>query len=103
MVYQENCDAGSKSWFADENASALRDLMKELKLNLTESQELQVLYYNKLVKQRIYRLGYSTWLSDKHIKSKKNLKLEHKYHGLFEKLKTVGKQTDKLKLPAKWL
>lgn len=40
MSYEDNCDPQSKSQTADENATALRDLMKELKLNLAESQEL---------------------------------------------------------------
>lgn len=42
------------------------------------------------------------WLSKKHIKTKQNPKLEHKYLGPFEILETVRKQAYRLKLPAKW-
>lgn len=59
MSYQDNCDPRSKSRTADENAAALRDLIKELKVNLAESQELQTLYHNKHVKEGSYRLGES--------------------------------------------
>ncbi len=51
LFYKNNRDPRYKSWTVDENAAALRNLMKELKVNLTESQELQVLYYNKHVKK----------------------------------------------------
>ncbi len=37
ISYEDNRDSRSKSRTADENAAALRDLMKELKVNLTES------------------------------------------------------------------
>lgn len=42
------------------------------------------------------------WLSGKHIKTKRNPKLEHKYPGPFEILEAVGKQAYRLKLPAEW-
>lgn len=41
-------------------------------------------------------------MSAKHIKTKRNPKLEHKYLGPCEILEAVGKQAYKLKLPAKW-
>ncbi len=37
MSYKDNCDLQSISWTADENAAVLRDLMKQLKVNLIES------------------------------------------------------------------
>ena len=40
MSYKDNRDLRSKSRTADKNAIALHDLMKELKVNLVESQEL---------------------------------------------------------------
>ena len=40
MSYKDNRDPRSKSRAADENMAALCELMKELKVNLTESQEL---------------------------------------------------------------
>ena len=52
MSYEDNCDPRSKSRTAD-------GLMKELKVNLKESQELQTLYHNKHVKERTYRSGES--------------------------------------------
>ena len=36
ISYEDNCDPRSKSWFIDKNATALCDLMKELKVDLTE-------------------------------------------------------------------
>lgn len=51
MSYKDNCDLQSKSQMADENTAILRDLMKELKMNLAKSQELQTLYHKKHVKE----------------------------------------------------
>ena len=102
MSYKDNCDPRSKFLNVDENAAILRDLMKELKVNLIESQELQAVYHNKRVEKRNYQPGDSVWLSGKYIKTKKNLKLEHKYLDPFEILEAVGKQAYKPKLPAKW-
>ena len=101
IFYKDNCDPRSKSRTEDENAATLRNLMKELKVNLTESQQLQALYHNKHVKERTYWPVDSVWLNGKHIKTKKNPKLEHKYLGPFEILKAVEKQAYKLNLPAK--
>ena len=102
MSYKDNRDPQSKSRDVDKNATTLRDLIKKLKVNLTESQELQTLYYNKHVKECTYRLGESVWLNAKHIKTKQNPKLEHKYLGPYEVVEAVGKQAYRLKLPAKW-
>ena len=102
MFYEDNHDLRSKSRVADKNAVALRDLLKELKMNLTESQELQTFYYNKHLKERIYWSGKSVRLSGKHIKTKQKLKFTNKYLGPFEIMKAVGKQAYKVKLPAKW-
>lgn len=85
----------------DKIAAALRDLMKELEVNLVESPELQNLYHNKHVKKQSYWLEEFVRLSAKHIKTKRNPKLEYKYLGSLEILKAVGKQAYKLKLPTK--
>ena len=50
MFYKDNHDLRYKSQTEDENKVALHDLMKELKVNLIESQELQAIYHNKNVK-----------------------------------------------------
>ena len=92
MFYEDNCDPRSKSRTEDENAATLRDLMKKLKVNLTESKKLQAIYHNKNVKGRTYRPGDFVWLSGKHIKTKRNPKLEHKYISPLEILKAVRKQ-----------
>ena len=41
-------------------------------------------------------------MSNKHLKTQQNCKLEAKFLGLFRVLHLVGKQTYKLKLPKKW-
>ena len=102
MSYEDNCDPRSKSRTADENEVAFRNLMKELKVNLIESQKLQAFYHNKNVKERTYWPERFVWFSGKHIKTNRNLKLKHKDLGHFEILKAVGKQVYKLKLPSKW-
>ena len=84
MSYEDNRDLWSKSQIADENLTALRDLMKELKVNLVESQALQALYHNKHVKKHSFRLSESVKLSGKYIKTKRNPNLDYKYLGLFE-------------------
>ncbi len=71
-------------------------------MNLTEPQELQALYHNKHGRERTYWPGDSVWLSGKHIKIKKNLKIKHKYLGPFEILEAVRKQAYKLQLPSQW-
>ena len=53
ISYEDNCDPRSRSQTADKNAATLRDLMKELKVNLVELQELQALYHNQHVKERV--------------------------------------------------
>lgn len=63
----------------DENATTLRDLMKEWKVNVVKWQELQRLYYNNHVNKRSYELGEFVQLHTKYIKAKQNPKLEYKY------------------------
>lgn len=61
-----------------------------------------MLYHNKHIKERLYRLRKSVCLSVKQIKTKKNLKPKHIYLNPFEILEAVRKQAYKLKLPSKW-
>ena len=51
MSYKDNHEPRSKSRTANENVVVLFDLMKELKANVTELQELQMLYDSKHVKE----------------------------------------------------
>ena len=50
ISYENNRDSWSKSWVENKEAVALRKLRREIKTNLAESQELQILYRNKNVK-----------------------------------------------------
>lgn len=43
----------------NENIAILCNLIKELKVNLVESQKLSTLYYNKQIKEHNYQLGKS--------------------------------------------
>ena len=70
--------------------------------NLHHAQELQKRAHNKGVKPRSYAPGDKVWLSSKHLRTKRNRKLEAKFLGLFRVLYPVGKQAYKLKLPKKW-
>ena len=97
ITYNNNYDMRSKSKIVDENIAALHNLMKELKVKLTESQELQVVYHKKHVKEGTYLPGDSVWLIGKYLKTKRNPKLEDKYLGHFGILEGVGKQSYKLK------
>ena len=53
IFYQNNCFPQFKSWTANKNMAVLRKLMKELKVNLTELQELQTFYHKKQIKEHI--------------------------------------------------
>ena len=51
--------------------------------NLHHAQELQKRAYDKGVKPRSYALGNKVWLNSKHLKTKRNRKLEAKFLGPF--------------------
>ena len=70
--------------------------------NLHHAQELQKRAHDKGVKPRSYAPGDKVWLSSKHLRTKRNRKLEAKFLGLFRVLHPVGKQAYKLELPKKW-
>ena len=70
--------------------------------NLHHAQKLQKRAHNKGVKPQSYAPGNKVWLSQKHLKTKRNRKLEAKFLGLFQVLHPVGKQAYKLELAKKW-
>ena len=70
--------------------------------NLYHAQKLQKRAHNKGVKPQSYAAGDKVWLSSKHLKTKRNCKLEAKFLGLFWVLHPISKQAYKLKLPKKW-
>ena len=69
--------------------------------NLHYAQKLQKQAHNKGVKSQSYALSNKVWLSSKHLKIKRNCKLEAKFLSSFQVLHAVGKQAYKLKLPKK--
>ena len=67
--------------------------------NLHHAQKLQKQAHDKVVKPQSYVPGDKVWLSSKHLKNKRNCKLEAKFLGPFRVLHLVSKQAYKLKLP----
>ena len=59
--------------------------------NLHHAQELQKRAHNKRVKPQNYAPGDKVWLSSKHLKTKRNYKLEAKFLSPFQVLHSVGK------------
>ena len=102
MSYEDNQDPRSKSKTAEEQAKNLRDLLAELKNNLQLAQDNQAKYHNRTVKERCYAPDDMVWLNSKHIKTKRNKKLEHKFLGPFKVLRPVGTQAYELELPKSW-
>ena len=102
VSYKEDLDPRSKSRTAEELSSELRELMTVCQQNLHHAQKLQKRGHNKGVKPRSYAPGDKIWLSNKHLKTKRNRKLEAKFLGPFRVLHPVGKQAYKLELPKKW-
>ena len=85
VSYEEDeiLDPRSKSKIAEELSSELRKLMIICQQNLHYAQELQKHTHDKGVKSQSYALGDKVWLSNKHLKTKRNCKLEAKFLGLF--------------------
>ena len=73
----------SKSKTAEELSSKLQELMIICQQNLYHAQKLQKQAHNKGVKHQSYAPGDKVWLSSKHLKTKRNCKLEAKFLGLF--------------------
>ena len=77
----------------------LKELMNVYCQNFLQAQDLQKRAHDKEMKPRSYALGEKIWLNSKHIKTKKNRKLEAKFFELFQVLHSVGKQVYKLEFP----
>lgn len=75
--------------------------MKELKVNLAESQKLEKFYHNKHIKEHLFLPEKSVRLNTKKIKTKQNPKLKHKYLDPFRIIEAIGNQVYKFKLLAK--
>ena len=86
----------------EELSFELEKLMIVCQQNLYHAPKLQKQIYDKGVKPQSYAPGNKVCLSSKHLKTKRNYKLEAKFLGLFRVLHLVGKQTYKLELPKKW-
>ena len=80
---KENLDPHSKSKTAKELSFELQNLMVVCQQNLHYAQELQKRAHDKRVKPQSYVPGNKVWLSSKHLKTKRNCKLEAKFLGLF--------------------
>ena len=91
VSYKEDFDLRSKSKAAEELSSKLRNLMATCQQNLYHAQEFQKQAYNKDVKPQSYALGNKVWLSSKHLKTKRNRKLEVTFLVPFRVLHPVGK------------
>ena len=83
VSYKEDLDPRSKSKTAEKLSSDLRNLMAACQQNLHHVQKLQKRAHNKSVKPQSYAPGNKVWLSSKHLKTKRNRKLEAKFLGLF--------------------
>ena len=102
VSYKEDLNPRSKSKTVEELSSELRNLMAAYQQNLHHAQELQKRAHNKSVGPQSYAPSDKVWLSSKHLKTKRNRKLEAKFLGPFQVLYPVGKQAYKLELPKKW-
>ena len=83
VSYEENFEPCSKSRTAEELSSKLRELITVCQQNLHHAQKLQKQAHDKSVKPQNYAPGNKVWLSSKHLKIKRNRKLEAKFFGLF--------------------
>ena len=101
VSYEKDLDPRSKSKIAEKLSSELRNLMAICQQNLHHAQEFQKQAHNKGVKPRSYAPCDKVWLNSKHLRTKRNCKLEAKFLGLFQVLHPVGKQAYKFELPKK--
>ena len=83
VSYKEDLDPRLKSKVAEELSFKLQSLMAVCQQNLYYTQKLQKRAHNKEVKLRSCALGDKVWLNSKHLKTKRNCKLEAKFLGLF--------------------
>ncbi len=92
VSFKEDVDPRSRSRSAYELTEELRKLMEVCCQNLLHAQELQKRAHDKGVKSRSYTPGEKIWLNSKHIKTKRNKKLESKFFGPFRVLHAIGKK-----------
>ena len=83
VSYEEDLNSRLKARTAESLSSEHQKLMTMCQQNLHHAQELQKQAYNKGVKPRSYAPGNKVWLSSKHLKTKRNRKLEAKFLGPF--------------------
>ena len=102
VFYKEDLDPHSQSKTVEELSSELRNLIATCQQNLHHTQDLQKQAHSKGVKPQSYTSGNKVWLSSKHLKTKRNPKLEAKFLGPFWVLHPLGKQVYMLKLLKKW-
>ena len=102
ISYKEDLNPHSQSKTVKELSSKLWNLMAACQQNFYHAQKLQKQAHNKGVKPQSYVTGDKEWLSSKHLKTKRNCKLEAKFLSSFWVLHPVSKQAYKLKLPKKW-
>ena len=91
VSYKEDLDPRSKSKTVEKLSSELQNLMAVCQQNLYHAQELQKRAHNKGVKPQSYTSSNKVWLSSKHLRTKRNCKLEAKFLGLFWVLHPVSK------------
>ena len=101
VSYKKHLDPCSKSKTAEELSFELRNLMAACQQNFHHAQELQKQAHDKGVKPQSYAPSDEVWLSSKHLKTKRNCKLEAKFFGFFQVLHPVGKQAYKVDCPKK--
>ena len=101
IFYEKDLDPCLQSKTTEELSFELQNLMAACQQNLYHAEKLQKQAHNKGAKPQSYALGNKVWLSNKHLKTKQNRKLEAKFLGLFQVLHPVGKQAYKLELPKK--
>ena len=102
VSFQNKCDKHSRSSSTKRLAMEWRKLMNVCRQNFLHAQDLKKQAHDKKVKPRSYILGKKVWFNSKHIKTKRNQKLEVKFFGPFQVFHPVGKQIYKLELPTKY-
>ena len=83
VSYKKDLDLRSKLKTVEELSSKLQNFIAVCQQNLYHAQELQKQAHNKGVKPQSYVPGDKVWLNNKHLRTKRNYKLEAKFLGLF--------------------
>ena len=101
VFYKKDLNLRSKSKTAEKLSFKLQNFMTVCQQNLHHAQKLQKQAHIKGIKPQNYASGDKVLLSSKHLRTKRNCKLETKFLSPFQILHLVGKQAYKLKLPKK--